>query len=291
MKKIIKRIIENTLSTLSPEFASKFWYYMCFNKRLDLKRPVTLNEKLMWLKLNDYWHNPVITMCADKYRVREFIKDNGCEGILNELYGVWDKAEDINWDKLPQSFVLKCNHGCGYNVLCPDKNKADESVVKKQLDEWMHTDFWKKRAEVQYQDIEKKIVCEVFLGNGESLADYKIYCFNGRAEYILYCDERETGNTKFYFFDRQWNMCPINKGSKDAFGKVFVEKPEKLQEMLDYAEKLAKPFPFVRVDFYYTENRIIFGELTFVPAAALDTARLPETDIMFGNMLDIDLKK
>ena len=86
-------------------------------------------------------------------------------------------------------------------------------------------------------------------------------------------------------------MCPINKGSKDAFGKVFVEKPEKLQEMLDYAEKLAKPFPFVRVDFYYTENRIVFGELTFVPAAALDTARLPETDIMFGNMLDIDLKK
>ncbi len=284
----IKHTVGSLLSDISPKFASEFWYLLYFKKKLDLRCPETLNEKLMWLKLNKYWHNPLVTQGADKYCAREYVKDCGYGYILNELYGVWDRADDIEWEKLPSSFVLKCNHGFGYNILCQDKSKLDIALTKKQLDKWMHTDFWKLNAEVQYQDIEKKIICEAFLGDGKGLVDYKIYCFNGRAEYILYCDERKTGNTKFYFFDREWKLCPINKGSKEAGEDFYAERPSKLNEMLVIAEKLCEPFPFVRVDLYFVDNRIFFGELTFVPSAALDTARLPETDKMFGNMLNIN---
>lgn len=252
---------------------------------------MTLNEKLMWLKLNTYRHAPLVTQGADKYRVREYLVQQGCGNLLNELFGVWDCAEDIDWDRLPNSFVLKCNHGCGYNILCPDKSKLSIDDVKKQLDKWMHTDFWRSLAEVQYQDIPKKIICEAFLGDGTSLFDYKIYCFHGKATHILVCTQRESGEPKFYFFDRDWKLCPITRDGKLADGDLDLEKPAQLEEMLCYAERLAKPFPFVRVDFYYTDGRIVFGELTFIPSGALDTARLPETDLMFGKMLRLPFEK
>ena len=286
MKKL-GNYIGKIICQISPVLASKFWFFIYFRRKLDLKRPKTLDEKLMWLKLNKYWHNPLVTQGADKYYVRDYIKDVGCEELLNEIYGVWETAEDIEWEKLPNSFVLKCNHGCGYNVICSDKSRLDIDATKKLLDKWLKEEFWKKRAEVQYQDIQPKIICEAFLKDEDGLADYKIYCFNGKAEYILFCKEREKGKTKFYFFDTEWNLCPINKDSKQVTKDFWIERPMKLKEMINYAEHLSEPFPFVRVDFYYIENKIIFGEMTFVPSAALDTSRLPETDLMFGEKLEL----
>lgn len=287
MKRKLVYGIGRMLCGISPTLASRYWYYFNFRKPLDLKNPVTLNEKLMWLKLNTYRNNPLVSKCSDKYAVREYILERDCGELLNELYGVWDSVEEIDWEALPESFVLKCNHGCGYNILCPDKKKMDIAATKALLDKWMHTDFWRKLAEVQYRTITPKIVCEAFLGRGGQLYDYKFYCFHGKAEYVLVCTEREQGKPRFYFFDRDWKLCPITRDGKAAEEDFHLEKPEHLEEMFQYAERLAEPFPFVRVDLYYVDGKIYFGELTFVPSGALDTSRLPETDLLFGSMLHL----
>ena len=287
MKKKVIEFVGRVLATVSPSLASRYWYWGLFKRPLRLNAPVTLNEKLMWLKLNTYKDNPLVTLCADKYRVREYLEEKGCGRILNELYGAWDSAEEIDWDSLPDSFVLKCNHGCGYNILCPDKSKLDIEATKAQLTRWLREDFWKKHAEIHYRDIPKKIICEAYLGEGLANEDYKIYCFHGKPCYILYCTAREAGKPRFYFFDLDWNLCPITKDGKRAEPGFTVEKPSRLKEMVEYAAILSAPFPYVRADFYHVEDRVVFGELTFTPAGALDTNRLPETDLLFGSMLHL----
>ncbi len=277
------------LAHLSPTLASYYQYFWCFHRPLSLRNPVTLNEKIMWLKLNQYGHDPLVIQCADKYRVREYVQQVGCGEILNDLIGVWDRAEDIPWETLPDAFVLKCNHGCGFNLLCPDKSTLDIPNAQAQLDKWMHTEFWEKLAEIQYRTIPKKIICESFLGDGTELLDYKIYCFHGKAEYLLVCAQREAGTPKFYFFDRNWKMCRLTRDGQQAPHDFTLPRPAQLDEMLQYAERLAAPFPFVRVDLYFVDNQIYFGELTFTPSAALDSSRLPETDRMFGSMLHLPI--
>lgn len=289
MRKKFTDMVGKILATISPTLASHYWYLGRLKRPLRLKKPITLNEKLMWLKLNCYGNDPLVCQCADKYRVREYLKGVGCDTLLNDLYGVWDRVEDIPWDDLPNAFVLKCNHGCGYNILCPDKSKLDIEDAKTLLHKWMREDFWRKRAETQYRNIPRKIICEAFLGDGTPPVDYKIYCFHGKASYILVCTERDTKKPKFYFFDSNWQLKRITKDGLNAPTDFTVEKPALLEQMLSYAEKLSAPFPFVRVDFYYVNDRIVFGELTFTPSAATDNVRLPETDKLFGSMLELPL--
>lgn len=285
IKKIYEKII-SFLSVLSPVLATKVLYFKFFHKRLDLNNPRTLNEKILWLKLNTYNHNPLVTQCADKYRVREYIKSTGCGAILNELYAVWDTPDEIIWDSLPDRFVLKCNHGCGYNIICPDKKKLDTKVAHKQLKAWLKEDYWKLKAEVNYKAIEKKIICEKFIDgeNQERLNDYKVYCFNGKAQCVLVCTNKDR---KFYFYDRDWNLLRINPDSKNAPESFSLKKPNRIDQVFRYAEILSEPFPFVRVDFYVENEVIIFGEMTFTPAAGLDTKRLYDTDVYFGDLLKL----
>ena len=289
MKKELTELIGKVLASISPTLASHYWFWGLFKRPLNLRKPITLNEKLTWLKLNDYRKDPLVCQCADKYHVREYLKDLGLGALLNELYGVWDHVEDIPWDALPDAFVLKCTHGCAYNILCPDKSKFNIERAKKLLREWMQEDFWRKHAEMHYRSIPKKIICEAFLGDGVPPVDYKIYCFHGKASYVLVCTERDAGKPKFYFFDSDWQLKRITKDGLAAPEDFTIERPALLEQMLTYAETLSAPFPFVRVDFYYVEDRIIFGELTFTPSAALDTDRLPETDKLFGSMLELPL--
>lgn len=287
MKKRIIDLVGRILASVSPVLASHYWYWGLFKRPLRLKSPVTLNEKLTWLKLNTYRNDPLVCQCADKYRVRDYVEEAGCGALLNRLYGAWDRVEDIPWADLPDSFVLKGNHGCAYNILCPDKSNLDIENAKTLLRKWMKDDFWRKHAEMQYRKIPKKIICEAYLGDGSAPVDYKIYCFHGKADYILVCTERNAGKPKFYFFDRNWQLCPITKDGKQAIPGFTLEKPAHLDEMLKYAQILSKPFPFVRVDFYHVKDQIVFGELTFTPSGALDTDRLPETDRLFGSMLHL----
>lgn len=279
------------LAPVCPELCSRFLFKRTFSRPLDLDHPRTLNEKIMWLKLNTYRNNPLVTQCADKYGVRAYVKSAGFEHTLNQLYGVWDRAEDIDFDPLPSCFALKCTHASGFNWLCPDKALLDMDACKAQLKKWLAHDFWRDYSELQYKDIPKRIICERFLRNGGEVTDYKFYCFHGEPMYVLVCSGRAQERTKFYFFDPDWNFCPITKDGRREGAGFTLPKPKCFDEMLACAKKLSEPFPFVRVDLYEDKEQTVFGELTFTPSAGLDAGRLQETDIFFGDLLRLPTDK
>lgn len=278
----------SALSPVAPELVSKIRYKNVFGKNPDLKTPKTFNEKLMWLKLNEYADDPLVSQCSDKYAVREYVTKCGLEHTLNELLGAWDHAEEIPWNQLPERFALKCNHGCGYNLICQDKSKLDVKNAVKQLNAWMKDDFWKEYAEVHYRTIPKKIICEKYLeGKGNALpVDYKIYCFHGEPVYIGNFIERDIVTDEILrgYFDLDWNPSPVFKGEMQP---ELFERPKTLETMLDYARILAKPFPFVRVDFYEVDGKIYFGELTFTPTGCLATYYTEEAQMKLGEMLHV----
>lgn len=278
----------SALSPVAPELVSKIRYKNVFGKNPDLKTPKTFNEKLMWLKLNEYADDPLVSQCSDKYAVREYVTKCGLEHTLNELLGAWDHAEEIPWDQLPERFALKCNHGCGYNLICQDKSKLDVKNAVKQLNAWMKDDFWKEYAEVHYRTIPKKIICEKYLeGKGNALpVDYKIYCFHGEPVYIGNFIERDIVTDEILrgYFDLDWNPSPVFKGEMQP---ELFERPKTLETMLDYARILAKPFPFVRVDFYEVDGKIYFGELTFTPTGCLATYYTEKAQMKLGEMLHV----
>lgn len=294
IKKVYWNLYERRLkllSTVSPTYATKYLYKNSFGRKLDLNNPLTFNEKLQWLKLNTYYNAQLVTMCADKYRVREYVEKCGCGEILNDLIGVYDSFEEIPWNFLPQKFALKCNHGCGYNLICDNKEELDYSTVKKTVDGWMSEDYWKKRAEINYKFIKKKIIIEKFIETEFEVLpdDYKFFCFDGIAEYVMVCLGREGGHAKYYFFNRKWEMLPYSQEALDAPKNFSVKKPDGIEKAFDYAEILSKGFPFVRTDLYCIDNKITFGELTFTPAAALDKDLFPSFDRLLGDKLNLGM--
>ena len=279
------------LTRISPRLNTEVLYFVKFHKRINLKNPKTLDEKIQWLKLNKYKNNTLVRDCADKYRVREYINSCGCSEILNELYGVYDKIDEIPWNKLPNQFVIKWNFGCGQNLICFDKSKLDIEEAKRKLKSWYKTrnTFYLPYSELQYKGIQPKLVCEKLIEteDGGLPVDYKFYCFGGKACCVLVCIGRDSQGhgAKYYFFDRKWNLLRYNKTGKNAPEGFTVPKPKNIEKLFDYAEKISKPFPFVRADFYLENGKATFGELTFTPCGGFDVDRLPETQLLFGNMV------
>lgn len=282
---------KQTLTKISPKLNTKVIYFFKFKKRLNLKNPQTLDEKIQYLKFHDYYKNPLVTQCADKYAVRDYVKQCGCEEILNELYYAWDSVDEIEWDKLPNQFVIKWNFGCGQNLICFDKSKLDIEDAKKKLKEWyrVHDTFYLTYSEMQYQGIPPKLICEKLIEteDGELPVDYKLYCFSGKADCVLVCVGRNINghDTAYYFFDKEWNLKKYNKRGKEAPEDFTLPKPDGIEKVFEYAEKLTKPFPFVRADFYLEKGKVTFGELTFTPCGGYDVNRLPETQRLFGSMV------
>ncbi|OTA19175.1 hypothetical protein Xbed_02572 [Xenorhabdus beddingii] len=297
MRHFVRRVENKTLYYLSeyfPEVVTKRLYYRTFKKNLALDNPKTFNEKLQWLKLREYNNNPLVTLCADKHSVREYVIKSGCSEILNEIYFSWSSPNEIIWHTLPDKFVLKCNHGAGYNIVCKDKNLLNPNQVKKKLSKWMAHDYWKLAVELCYKHIPKKIICEKFIEtkSGHLPYDYKVFCFNGKPLFVMLCTERETSKPKYYFVDKDWNVLPYGLDYLKLNDSKLLEKPEGYLSLFYFAEKLAKPFPFVRADFYLNDGKIIFGELTFVPAAGLDielnNENMNDVDETLGNLLDLN---
>lgn len=202
---IIKALYKNFikfLSKMSPMVASKVKYFISFGKRLNIEDPETFNEKLMWIKL--FEEDSIKAMYTDKYEVRKYVKNQGLEEILIDLYSVYDKVEDIKFDRLPNSFVLKCTHGCGCNVFCPDKSKLDEKEVTTKLKKWMATDYSLLSAEPHYSKIKPRIVAEKYIGteNGIFPIDYKIHCFHGEPQLIEVVLDRTYNEKKLIFLDK-----------------------------------------------------------------------------------------
>lgn len=287
----LKSIVSALLTDISPRLNTEFFYYTTFKHRINLKNPVTLDEKIQWLKLNTYYNNPLVTNCADKYKVREYVIQCGCENILNELYGVYDEPDEIDWKKLPEKFVLKWNFGCGQNFICKNKSQYDEQEVKNMLRKWKKEKnfFYKQRSEMQYRNIVPKLLCEKMIEteDGNLPVDYKLYCFNGVPDCVLVCTDRASGHPKYYFFDTNWKLKRYNKLGKEAPEGFTLPHPENYELLFEYASKLSKPFPFVRADFYLEHGKVTFGELTFTPCGGLDKGRLPSTQRLFGDMVQL----
>jgi len=278
------------MTSLSPKFSVRTLYRIYHHKKLNLKNPKGLDEKIQWMKINYYKNNELVQQCADKYRVREYVKSCGCEEILVPLINNYHHANEIKWEELPEKFVLKWNFGCGGNVVCPDKNKLNIPQTIADLNKFEQVKFHLIAAEPQYDFEDKRIVCEQFIEteDGHSPVDYKFYCFNGEAKYVLCCIGRgEQAKPSFYFFDREWKLQRLNRMGKEAPEGFTIPKPEGMDQLFDYAEKLSKPFPFVRADFYLEKGKAYFGELTFTPAGGFDRGRLPETDLLFGDMVKL----
>lgn len=259
-------VVKNILCSISPKLATQVMYLFNFKKPLNLKKPQNINEKLQYLKLNTYYENPVITQCADKYSVREYLDKKGYAYLLPKLLGGYLCAEDIrkDWSGFPNQFVVKCNHGCGYNILVTNKEETDLNQVLKQLNTWMREDFWKIYCEPQYKDIKRHIIVEVFLG--EDIQTYKFYCFNGRPMVLYISANGENGEKDLYldYYDMEWNWLPISLDGHEH-AKLKVNKPKHFDKMVKLAEELSSDFPFVRVDLYNVDGVIYFSELTFIP--------------------------
>lgn len=278
----------NSLSDISPTYATKILHYKNTKTILNLKNPISFNEKLQWLKL--YWNEPFTPICADKYEIYNYVRENGDPTILNNLLNVYERTDQIIWDELPEKFALKCTHGCGYNIVTNNKSELNELEVTKQLDAWMGEKFGRYNLEPHYDQIKPKIILEEYIENDAGLLpiDYKIYCFNGEAKLVLVCSEREQ-NLKLDFFDLEWNR--LNIGHKKDESESLIEKPSCFDEMVKHANQLAKPFPFVRVDFYDKDGVVILGELTFTPAANMASYYTDYGQNFLGDLLTLPKRK
>lgn len=269
----------------SHERVSKTYFKLVLGYKLNLKNPQTFNEKIQWLKLYEWPQNELVIKCSDKYRVREYLETNNLEKYENSLLGVYKNANDINWETLPDKFVLKCNHGCAYNIICTDKEKLNVKQTTRTLNKWLKEDFGKFNAEIHYSKIQPLIICEKYLG--DNLQDYKFFCFKGKFKllYIAIDSESETNKEREAFFDENGN--PLNLLNAD-YGKYTEAKlPDNFKELVKISETLAKPFPFVRVDWYIKDGKTTFGELTFTPSGGMMKLNPKEYDNILGKYLDI----
>lgn len=253
---------QETFFELLPDIIKLKWIWLCRKKGyLDLDNPRTMSEKLQWIKI--YGRDERMLVCADKYRVREYVVEKAGPEILNELYGVYERAEDIDFERLPDSFALKVNHHSGGNVLCRDKTKLDRQAAKKFLNKYMRRDNYSACVEWSYKNIPRRIVAEKYLEeDGKPPTDYKFSCFNGEPLYVSIHLDR-FGDHHRNFYDLEWSLIPFTVGPPNAERPLM--KPARLDEMAQIAKKLAADFPFVRVDLYCIEDQILFGEMTFFP--------------------------
>jgi len=259
-------------------------YYLTAHRKLRLYCPKTFDDKLWWLAL--YWQHPLKTQCADKYLVREYVRQKGCADILIPMLGVYGEAESIPFDELPNQCVFKCNHGCGYNIIVKDKSSLDIVKTRKQLDAWMKETYGECNNELHYRNIQPRIICEEFLpiSNGLWQIDYKIHCANGKPLFVLVCYDRdENQDAQLATFSLDWQQAFLVKNEKS----VAFSRPASLEKMILYASILSAEFPFVRVDFYEVDGLCKFGELTFTPYGNAVTYFTNETQLMLGQQIKL----
>lgn len=283
--------------SLSDEEYLKMVFPLIMGKPLNLEEPKTFNEKLQWLKL--YNRKPEYTMMVDKYKVRAYIAEQLGEEYLIPLLGVWDNPDDIDFDALPDQFVLKCNHNSGLGMcICKDKSKLDIKKVKKELRKGLQEDYYMKWREWPYKDVPRKIIAEKFMSNSakintinnvyevseNDLNDYKFMCFDGQVYCSFVCSERFNGDgLKVTFFDKDWNVLPFERHYPKS--RKTIRKPENYDKMIAFSEKLSKDIPFVRTDFYEINGNLYFGELTFFPGSGFEEFTPESADEELGDWI------
>ncbi len=278
-------LMEEFGRTMSDELFIKAQFYFVFGRELDLDRPSTYTEKLQWIKLYD--RKPEYTMMADKLLVKDYVeKTIGDEYIIPTL-GVWDSAEEITFDDLPDRFVLKCNHDSGGSVICKDKSSLDIRKTIEFLKEHLNRNFYWRGREWVYKDIKPKIIAEKYMEDADSgqLRDYKFFCFDGIPRFVQ-VDFDRFKNHKRNLFDMEWNLMDFElQFPRDP--KTKIECPKDMDLMKEIAQKLSAGIPHVRVDLYYVEGHIYFGELTFYHGSGFEHFKPPEYDELFGSYITV----
>lgn len=270
------------------------WYLKRqFKKRvgypLNLDNPRTFNEKLQWLKLYD--RNPLYTKMVDKYEAKKYVAEIIGEEYIIPTLGVWNHFDEIDFNRLPEQFVLKCTHDSGSVVICHDKDKLDKINAKKKLERSLRYNFFYSGGfEWPYKNVKPKIIAEPYLIDEKSndLMDYKFFSFNGKTDCVMLCFGRRSGKTKFVFFDKDWKVKKYNSPTEKSVAYAKQLKPKDYEKMFALSEVLSKDIPFVRVDFYYVNGRIYFGEITFFPDSGFDGNILPKSDKRFGDMIQLE---
>lgn len=266
-------------------------YYMYrTGEKLDLDHPRTFNEKIQWLKLYD--STPEKTRLADKYLVREWIKEKIGEEYLIPLLGVWDCFDDIDFNMLPDQFVLKCNHGSGWNLIVEDKSKLDIVDAKQKFDKWMSLNFaFYAGLELHYRDIKPKIIAEKYMTDesGTELKDYKIFCFSGVPKFIQVDYSRFHGHRR-NLYNTKWEFIDASIAYPNDINHKIL-RPAQLSSMIELASKLSNNFPMVRVDFYCiqdnVENHLFFGEMTFTHGSGMEKFNPQSLAINMGEWIKI----
>lgn len=284
----LTRFKRRLLSTIAPKYETQKLYEANFGYKNSYTNPVTINEKLQCLKFGEYYNNPIITKCIDKYRIREYLIEKNLSELIPELYGVYDAPQEINWNELPNQFVIKCNHGSGYNILCNDKSKINVEECKKKLCRWMKEEYWKEYCEVQYKFIQKKIIVEQYLG--DNIYTYKLYCYHGKPKVVYVSLNGENGEQDKYidFFDMEWNHLEVGLRRHLHYPEPEkIQKPDSFERMKQIAEILSNDFPFVRVDLYDINGKVYISELTFIPTGGLMKLEPAGTDKRWGDWLTI----
>lgn len=293
----IKKTVRETATRISPELNTRLCYRVMFGENINLTNPLTLSEKNSWLKLNVYNKSEKVKQLADKYRVREYIKEKGLEDTLTRLYAVYEKPADVEWEKLPDKFVMKLNVGSKCNLICKDKAGLDTKKAAKEINRWFDektlSEFYLAYAEMQYKDVKPLILVEELLEDKTQkggLTDYKFFCYDGKCDYVMVCTDRfSKDGTKFFFYDKNWNFYPWDKNSKMQ-GNPNLLKPNKLEKAFACVKKLSEGFPFVRVDLYIVNDKVYFGEMTFTGNGGMDAGIEEDAQVMMGNKIELPLR-
>lgn len=277
---------EKLINLIPDKMFLKIKFYKIFKRKLDLSNPKTFNEKLQWLKLYD--RKDIYTTMVDKYEVKKYVSNIIGEEYVVPILGIYDNFDEINFDELPNQFVIKCTHDSGGLVIVKDKNKFDVDSARKKINECLKKNFYYIFREWPYKNVKPRILIEEYMvdESGYELKDYKFFCFNGKVKLLFIASDRNSNKeTKFDFYDENFKHLPFTNGHPNS--KRNIKKPKNYDKMKELAERLSGNLPQIRVDFYNINGRIYFGELTFYHWSGFVPFTPVEWDYRLGELIKL----
>ena len=287
LKRAVVAPFRNIVKAFSKKAYISYQYKYITHHKLDWKNPTRYTEKLQYLRLYVYPHMPLVSQCAGRVGVRDYIRDNGYEDLLINCIGIYNSFDEIDFNKLPNQFAMKCSHGCAMNFICFDKTQLNKAELRKKFNKWIKTNYGKKTVELHYAPIKPQIIVEeLMLENGKLPTEYKIHVFNGVAKSLYVVTSRgvDIRYNNYYIDWTPFDGSQFNGWKKTDYP---LKKPGNFEEMVKVSEKLATPFPFVRVDLYSINGKIYFSEMTFTPAKGTLILDDDKCDFEMGEWLDI----
>ena len=285
---MFKELLKKVSHILPDKMYIKLKFFSRMGKFPDLKKPKTFNEKLQWLKLYD--RKPIYTTMVDKYDVKKYVADIIGEEYIIPTLGVWDRFDDIDFEKLPNQFVLKCTHDSGGLVICRDKSEFDRDAAKRKVEKYLKTNYYFLGREWPYKNVKPRIIAEKYMDDGVGgLRDYKFFCFNNEPQFIYISQGMEDHSTaKISFYDLNGEEMPFKRSDYRSFEST-PDMPATLSEMIEYSHKLADKIncPFVRIDFYCVEGKTYFGEITFSPCSGMMPFEPSAWDEILGEKINL----